>query len=455
MSDEHHEPDTNLLQKFGLAGPVTFDETQVRAIDACCDIARRLVPVTGKAGTGKTLLIKEVHKRLVDAGYLVGVSAPTGKAARRVQESCGIVALTNHRMLGYGMPIEHAETDEKTGNTTYTMLSTGPRFDRKNPLVYDTILCDEYAMVNQEIHRNLIAALKPGGRICMFGDRNQLKPIEEDRRLNDEPSSFDVALGKFEGIELTTIHRQQEGSGIAENGARVLVGRLPVKFEKDFGIIHTNDPVHAVREFVLGQQEDGFNYSTVDYQIITCMNKSWIGTKRLNQTIQALYWDRTAPSLTLPRHTWTREGSKKEADDSIRVQVGTKVVYTANTYDLNNEQSVFNGELGVVVDINIDEGSLDVDFGDRIVQIPPIIITIRSDGRAIEQDPRKNIDLAYVLTTHKCQGSEFKRVCYVLNRSTQFVQSRRNFYTGITRAREHCTVIADQLSLMKSTKFAG
>ena len=85
-------------------------------------------------------------------------------------------------------------------------------------MLYDTILCDEYAMVNQEIHRNLIDALKHGARICMFGDVNQLKPIEEDRRLDDQPSAFMAALAKFGGITLDTIHRHDAGSGIARNG---------------------------------------------------------------------------------------------------------------------------------------------------------------------------------------------------------------------------------------------
>jgi exodeoxyribonuclease V alpha subunit len=456
MSEEH-TPDVALLNTLGLTTllPVTFDDTQLQAINACCDVDRRVVAVTGKAGTGKTMLIKEINARLTKAGYTVACSAPTGKAARRIQETCGIPAQTNHRLLGYGMPIEHTEVDEKTGNTKYVKLSTGPKFTRASPLPYDVLLCDEYAMVNQELHRNLINALKPGARICMFGDRNQLKPIEENRNDDREPSAFEVCIDKFKGIELTTIHRQTEGSGIADNGARVLAGRLPVKHERDFDIRFTSDPVHVVREFVLEQQEAGYDYSTPDYQIITCMNKSWIGTKRLNQTIQALFWDRLSPSLTLPRHVWGHATAKKELDDAIRVQVGTKVVYTANTYDLGNEQSVFNGELGNVIAIDENEGSVEIDMGDRTIVVPPLLIVIRNDGTAIETDPRKNIDLAYVLTTHKVQGSEFNRACYVINRSTQFGQSRRNMYTAITRSREHCTLITDQLSIMKSVKWAG
>jgi exodeoxyribonuclease V alpha subunit len=189
----------NLTQLLGLPPAVDWDAKQVEAIDACCNLDQRIVAITGGAGTGKTILIREVARRLSDAGYSVQASAPTGKAAKRIKEATGLDAMTNHRLLGYGTPLEHEEEDAK-GKKTIVKVSTGPRFHRQYPLDYDTILCDEYAMVNEEINRNLIAALKAGARICMFGDANQLKPIEEDKRLEGEPSPFQRALVKFRGI---------------------------------------------------------------------------------------------------------------------------------------------------------------------------------------------------------------------------------------------------------------
>jgi ATP-dependent exoDNAse (exonuclease V) alpha subunit len=108
-----------------------------------------------------------------------------------------------------------------------------------------------------------------------------------------------------------------------------------------------------------------------------------------------------------------------------------------------------------VININHDEGSVEIDFSDRSVIVPPLIIQVRENGQVTEGDPRRNIDHAYVLTTHKMQGSEVKHVCYVINKSTLWGQSRRNFYTAITRAREHCTVFTDMQSMAKSTKWAG
>jgi len=436
---------------FPTPAPLVWDELQQQAIEACCDVKKRIVAITGKAGTGKTVLLKEVAKQLEAVGYTVQSSAPTGKAAKRIQEATGLHAMTNHRMLGYGMPREIEVDDDKTGEKKLISISTGPRYKSTQPMPYDTILCDEYAMVNQEINRNLIDALKKGARICMFGDVNQLKPIEEDRRLDEQPSAFQNALSKFGGITLDTIHRHDEGSGIARNAALILQGRMP-RVSDDFKIRQTDQPVNTVLEFVKLCSEEGHSYADTDHQIVTCMNKSWIGTQRLNLVIQAHFWDRNRPFLDLPRY---RIAGKDQPP--IRIQVGSKVVYTANTYDMDGSGTTyaFNGEVGIVQDINHAEGSIEIDFMDRTVVVPPLLIVVKDNGVVQEQDPRRNIDLAYVLTTHKMQGSEVKHVAYVLNKSTLWGQSRRNFYTAVTRAREHCTVFCDPHSLAKSTKFTG
>lgn len=423
-----------------------WDEKQLEAIRACCDIRRRIVAVTGKAGTGKTSLMREVAQRLSDHGYDVQSSAPTGKAAKRIREATGLHAMTNHRLLGYGAPIEYEETNEKTGRTKVVRLSTGPTYTRSQRMPYDTILCDEYAMVNREVHRNIIDALKDGARVCMFGDVNQLKPIEEDMRFRDTNSCFQVALNKFAGIVLDTNHRQGEGSGIAENGANVLAGKMPKRHD-DFDISVTDKPVDELLKFIDQATEAGIRYDSVENQVLTVMNISWVGTKRLNLMVQARFWERDKPFIDLPRF-------KQDGDGTIRVQVGSKVVYTANVYDLGNGQSVFNGELGIVNEIDFDTGEVTIDFGDRMVTIPPLVIQIKGN-RTVEYDPRKSIDHAYVLTTHKAQGSEYQQVCYVLNKSTTYGQSRRNLYTAITRARKHCTLITDMQSITKSTRFAG
>ena len=443
--------DTDLNKLLGLPDEIEFDDVQEQAIAECCNIDKRIVAVTGKAGTGKTVIMRAVSRRLQANGYVVQSSAPTGKAAKRIREATGLQAMTNHRMLGYGMPRDWEVEDEVTGEKKTIKVSTGPRYTRMKPMEYDTILCDEYAMVNQEINRNLIDALKSGARICMFGDVNQLKPIESDRRLDEQPSAFQNALQKFGGITLDTIHRHDAGSGIARNGALILSGRVP-RPSSDFTLRQTDNPVFDVQQFVRVCSDQGHSYADTDHQIVTCMNRSWIGTQKLNLVIQAMFWQRAEPYIELPRY---RQNNKDVPP--IRVQIGSKVVYTANTYDFDGtgESFAFNGEVGIICDINHMDGSVDIDFGDRVVTIPPLIIVVRENGTVVEQDPRRNIDHAYVLTTHKMQGSEVNHVCYVINKHTTYMQSRRNFYTAVTRAREHCTVFFDAHSMAKSTKYAG
>jgi exodeoxyribonuclease V alpha subunit len=285
--------------------------------------------------------------------------------------------------------------------------------------------------------------MRAGARLCMFGDVNQLKPIEEDKKLDTSPSVFQTALDKFQGIYLETNHRQDEGSGVALNAARILAGKLPQRTD-DFVLQFTDDPVKILQRIVMDQRSQGIDFSTIDHQIVTCMNKSWIGTEKLNLSMQSLFWDRSQPWLDLPRHTWNEKGA------ACRIQIGSKVVNTVNVYDLGNGQSIFNGEVGVVVDINHEDESFDVELSDRVINVPPIAIIQRSNGDVVETDPRKNFALAYVITTHKMQGSECGHVIYMLNKSTSYGQSRRNFYTGVTRARKHCTVITDQISLQRS-----
>ncbi len=163
-----------------------FDDSQLKAIGACCNIERRVVAITGEAGTGKTTIIQNVYETLSARGHNVVLCAPTGKAAKRITEATGIAARTLHRLLEYPHP---GEVDDKTGKT---LITTDPKKDRINPIEFDVVICDEYAMVNVELHRNLLDALPNGGIIRMFGDANQLQPIEtaQSKRIQQQDSSF-------------------------------------------------------------------------------------------------------------------------------------------------------------------------------------------------------------------------------------------------------------------------
>lgn len=429
------------------AGTVTFrgtaglDDVQRSAVEACCDATKRIVAVTGEAGTGKTTILKYAYEALVRSGYRVALCAPTGKAAKRIREATGIPAKTIHMLLEYTHP---GERNPKTGE--YFGYSF-PRRDNTNPLPFDFVFADEYAMVTWEMHGALMAALPrkivhgkevlPTGSIRMFGDAHQLPPIEKDKSLLSKPSPFETMLKKFPSFELLTQYRQGEGSGILENGRRIMVGRAPQSMA-DCRIYVTDNPIAALSRYV------DKRYMTTEYQVITPSNKTWVGTLALNGMLQNMLRDRD-PSLgwiSLPRHKWVKS--------EVVVAPGDKVIITNNDYDLG----VFNGESGIITAIEQGE-TLVIDLGDRVVKIPPEIEKRNQYGRMYFIDPRRDIDLAYAITTHKAQGSEYKEVVYVLNRSTCYGQNRRNFYTGITRAREKAIVLSDMASMHMSIRKRG
>lgn len=427
----------------GSVIPFTLDQKQIEAINLCCDVTKRVVAVTGPAGSGKTTILRQSYNALVENGYKVALAAPTGKAAKRIYEVTGIEAMTAHRLLEYTHP---GDPDPKTGKVVQFSY---PRRTRANPLDVDILFVDEYAMVNCDVHRSLFDALPNGACVRVFGDNNQLPPIEEDARNREMPSPFMQLLNKFPSVVLDTIHRQGKDSGILLNLQSILRGRMPTR--NDQWTMHfTEQPVSALRDFVLDQLEGGIDFTSPDNQILTPQNTSWVGTAKLNIMIQSLFHNRMDPAVCfIPRHNWVK-GEGDEKGGIIRVFVGDKVIVTRNMYDLN----VFNGESGKIIEITND-GELVIDFGDREQAIPPLLMVQNRYGKIVEIDPRKDVDLGYVITTHKSQGSEYQRLVYILNKSTGYMQNRRNFYTACSRGREHVHIITDQRSLSTSLHKQG
>lgn len=422
-----------------------LDPKQTEAVNLCLDTEKRIVAVTGEAGTGKTSILRNVGEKLMAAGYSVAICAPTGKAAKRIYEATGLRARTVHKLLEFPHP---GERDPKTGKKLNTHL---PKRDKFNPLEEDFVLCDEYAMVNQDLHRQLLDALPRGGRVRMFGDINQLPPIESTAALKALPTPFTDMLERFPSVRLTTIHRQGEGSGIVANGHRILQGWSPVKRD-DFNTVITEQPINVLRDLVMSAMDNGVDYSTTDNQIITPMNKRWIGTYALNAMLQDIFRPEMDGWLQLARHEWDKANPNDPNPVPCRVHVGDKVVCTQNNYDIGSDNpdvsGLFNGETGIVREIT-QFGEILIDLGDRIVNVPPEIIIERPD-RNIVVNPQKDIALAYALTCHKCQGSEYQHVIYIMNKSAGGMLYRKQLYTGITRARKAVTLITDMRGLSMS-----
>lgn len=445
-----------------------LDPRQLAAVDDCCNLKHRVVAVTGPAGSGKTTVIKEICARLEAAGVRFAVAAPTGKAARRVKEATGYEALTIHRLLEYTKP---GEIDPDTGEA---FIESMPRRGRDNPLPHEVVIVDEYTMVSTALHRNLVDALKPGACIRAFGDLAQLPPIE-DKSLAPEfqkQTPF-MRLLERKTHEFDFVYRQGEGSHLLAAANKIRRGVTPSRSD-EFMFTFTDKPIDKLIECVLDGKHD---FKLITNQIITPMRKSWIGTLALNSTLQALLNPESELGIELPRHEWD-EKEIKNLKRPVRFAVGDKVVCTENTYELRDfeerygyinpngipdptsyihtpdNKQMLNGEVGILTVIRPDE-SLEIDFGDRIVEVPANFTERMRDGRMIRIDPRKRIDLAYALTTHKTQGSEFKNVIYVMNKSAFYMASRKNFYTAITRARETAHVITDQKTWSRSMGNVG
>jgi exodeoxyribonuclease V alpha subunit len=435
-----------------LAAPqLTLDAQQLAAIEACLDLDKRLVSVTGEAGTGKTTIIKTVCQGLQDAGISFALAAPTGKAARRIREATGFPAITIHKLLEFNRP----DIDDDTGQAT--SVST-PRRTNSNPLEYRVVLVDEYAMVSTGLHRDLVSAL---GRASfrVFGDIRQLPPIE-NAKLADPTSPFNKCLQMQHSFTLDRVYRQEEGNGILEAARAINRGSV---FSSNSDVKIVSNPAMLAKLYDV-VRADPMVWSQLDNQIISPARRSDIGTVKLNAALQTMINPDRPNAVELPRHKW-------EKGKTITVAEGDKVVCNANVYDLRDwndryseweddtspmlhsfipapeTKQILNGEVGRLVRIDPD-GTLEIDLGDRMVEIPPKITEYSVKRRMIYYaDYRRDIELAYALTTHKCQGSEYKHVAYVMAPAAFMNLSRQNFYTAITRARKSATIFTDQRAL--------
>lgn len=391
-----------------------LDDDQRRAVELCVS-NERLVAIDGKAGTGKTSILQHSRAPLIDNGYRVGLCAPTGKAARRIAEATGIEALTVHKLLDYPSP---GELDPKTGkplNVNY------PRRDRFNPLELDVVFVDEAAMLPRTLAEQLYAATPPGGRVRLFGDINQLPPIEEDITERDKPSPFAGIVAKC-GVTLNTIHRQGEGSGIVFNGDRITQGMMPTPRD-DFRMHATRDQVATLRRLL-----DTQDFASMNNQVIIPGKKGACGTFAINTMMQQLLNPRVNEGHKLFRHEWDKR--------IVVAAPGDKVIMTKNWYDLG-ESGIMNGTSGVVLDVGVGN-ELIIDFSGEVVEVPVSVTVLDHKGKEVRVNPQRDIDLAYAITTHKAQGSEWDNVAFIIDRMHSYTVHRNNFYTGITRAR--CSV---------------
>jgi exodeoxyribonuclease V alpha subunit len=391
---------------------------QENAVMLCCDLSTLIASVTGGAGTGKTLVLGKVYETLARRGRKVVLAAPTGRAAKRIQELTGIPAKTIHRLLEFPRPDE---------DDFGVVDPTEPKRNRFNRLDEMVVIVDEASMVAPTLYRQLIDALPNGGVIRFFGDNNQLPPVEDG-----EPPFIKI-LKERPMIELH--HNFRSEDHIVSNAMRILRGSIPIRNDR-FEVLYSDWPMKTLAEFATGE------FAKDNRQIIMPTRRGNYGTSKTNPTLQ-LKFNKYKGGLRVDRY------DEKEA--KLIVKPKDKFIWIKNDYNLD----LFNGEIGTVDWVDEDEGSCGLLLGDRHVIVPPRVKMFSYyHGTHIQYDPRKQLELGYAITTHKAQGSEFETVIYCISRGQAFLLNRRNFYTAITRAKGHVIIIADRRAMYLALRRA-
>lgn len=360
-----------------------------------------LAVITGGPGTGKTTIIRTITDCLSHLKKSYILAAPTGRAAKRMTDSCHVEAKTVHRLL---------ETDFSGGNSlSFSRNET-------NPIEADYVIIDEMSMVDTLLMRCLVAAIAPNTGVILLGDADQLPSVGAGSVLSDM-----IKSEGFPTIKLTHIYRQAAESMIVVNAHKINDGEAPYfnKADNDFYLVSRPTPSSIADAIVRLAYERlpkkyGFNPMS-DIQIISPTKKSLIGTVYLNSRLQE--------ALNPP------SGEKAEVRYSDTVfREGDKVMQTENDYDLawtkgkENGSGVFNGDMGRIEKIDSRHKAVKVFF---------------DDGRSALYgfDKLKNLSLSYAVTVHKSQGSEFDCVIMPLYKCAPQLMTKNLFYTAVTRAK--------------------
>ena len=372
---------------------IVYDETQLEAVRLA--LKSKVMVLTGGPGTGKTTTTKAIIGALRSSGMKVLLAAPTGRASKRMSEATGMEAKTIHRMLEYNP-------------------KDGYQRNADNPLTGDALIVDECSMIDILLMNNLLKAVPDGMRLILVGDIDQLPSVGAGNVLRDIIDSGAVPV-----IRLTRIFRQAQTSRIVMSAHAVNAGRLPDLSngrETDFFFLREEDPEKVAESIVdlVGRRLPGaYGIGADSIQVLTPMQRGVVGAASLNIALQQSL-NGNGDSLSRGGYTFRK---------------GDRVMQLRNDYD----KEVFNGDLGYITEVNLEDRVLKVDF----------------DGRETEYDSTEldELSLAYATTIHKAQGSEYP-VVVIPVMMNHFVMLQRNLiYTGITRARKVCVLIGQLKAL--------
>lgn len=381
---------------------IKLADRQIEAIRTA--IGSKVMVITGGPGTGKTTLIRAILKIRESCGYRVMLAAPTGRAAKRMAEATGHEAKTIHRMLeynGYG--------------------TAGGEFLRNdsNPLDCDLLIVDEMSMVDQILFHHLLKAVPAGASVIFVGDVNQLPSVGAGKVLKDIIDSKVCPV-----IVLNEIFRQAKESRIIVNAHRINAGEMPEFDEgyddglKDFYFIKQDDPVKVleiIKTLVTERIPERFGFDPLEQiQVLTPMHRGHVGTMTLNVELQKVL---------------NRSGGARVQRMGRMFREGDKVMQVRNNYD----KDVYNGDIGTITSINGEEGKL----------------VVKMDAGFVPYDFAELDDLvlAYAVSIHKSQGSEYPAVVIPLLTQHYMMLQRNLLYTGITRGKKLVIIVGTKQAL--------
>ena len=404
------------IRRIQKAEKIELDEMQQQAIAEA--VKNGLLVITGGPGTGKTTTINGIIRYFEMEGLDIYLAAPTGRAAKRMTEATGYEAKTIHRMLELtGAP------EEKSGSIYFER-------NAQNPLEADVIIIDEMSMVDIFLMHALLSAVVSGTRLILVGDVNQLPSVGPGSVLKDI-----IASGEFPVVELVKIFRQASQSDIVVNAHKINQG-VPVSLDNksmDFFFLKRYDAnviISVVITLIQKKMPKFVDAEPYDIQVLTPMRKGLLGVERLNVMLQQY--------LNPP----SKEKKEKEHGKGL-FREGDKVMQIKNNYQLEWEirglygipvekgVGVFNGDTGIIKEINTFAETITVEFDERRF--------VEYSFKQLEE-----LELAYAITIHKAQGSEYPAVIIPLLAGPKMLMNRNLLYTAVTRARKCVTLVGDE-----------
>ena len=416
----------NQIRHLEEVNGVTLDELQRKAVMEATQ--NGIFILSGGPGTGKTTTINILIRYFEEEGCDIFLAAPTGRAAKRMTEATGFEAKTIHRLL------------ELNGQVAEEDRAANFARDENNPLEADVVIIDEMSMVDIYLFQSLLKAICPGTRLIMVGDKNQLPSVGPGEVLKDL-----IASDTFPTVVLSKIFRQAGESDIVVNAHKINEGQpiLLNNKSRDFFFLVRNqvNVIYKHMVILITQKLPKYvNATPYDIQVLTPMRKGALGVETLNQILQQ-YLNPPSPQK---REIAYGDGILRENDKVMQIKNNYQLeweIVSKYGIPVDSGQGIFNGDVGIIREINDTSKTIVVEYDDaRRVTYP--------------MNGLDEIELAYAITIHKSQGSEYPAVIMPLLSGPRMLMNRNLLYTGVTRAKNCVTILGSEETVMQMIQNA-